>query len=118
MMGLFATAGSLSRVLLPIISGYMDKVVKNSPFNIALFMLSLSYFGIVMLKPMIKVYIEVLDINQRSFIVESRDSIQGTRRHLYTTGTIWNDLSRGNKIQAASMIFLMIFAFTDLVKMS
>ena len=62
MMGWFATSGSLARILLPILSGYLDKLVDNSPFNIVLFLLSLSYLGIILLKSHIETCI-VVDYN-------------------------------------------------------
>ena len=52
-------AGSLSRILLPIASGYLDRLVDNSPFNIVLMLLSVAYLSIILSKRSMKQYIVV-----------------------------------------------------------
>ena len=59
LMGGFAVAGSLSRILLPIASGYLDRLVDNSPFNIVLMLLSVAYLSIILSKRSMKQYIVV-----------------------------------------------------------
>ena len=49
LMGYFAAAGSLARIVVPIVSGYMDSYADNSPFCANLFILSLSYLSILVL---------------------------------------------------------------------
>ena len=50
LMGYFATAGSLARIVIPIMTGYLDKLQDNSPFLLIIFMVSLSYAAVVLLK--------------------------------------------------------------------
>jgi ceroid-lipofuscinosis MFS transporter 7 len=57
LLGWFATAGSAARIVLPIISGYLDTSIDNSPFSIVLFMLALSYIFIIIFESSIKFYI-------------------------------------------------------------
>ena len=142
MMGWFATAGSFSRILLPIVSGYLDKSVDNSPFNIVLFMLCLSYLGIILLKPMMKIYIEIVPVTESQKIrndnnnannnannnngnnnneidqVNDVNPYTGIRAIIYNINVLWKSLSLVDKWQAVAMIFLMIFTIIDLVSMS
>jgi ceroid-lipofuscinosis MFS transporter 7 len=58
MMGWFATAGSLARILFPIASGLSNTFAANSPFMIVLLLLILSYVGLILLRNRINFYIE------------------------------------------------------------
>ena len=65
LMGWFATAGSLARIVLPIFSGYLDTVKDNSPFSIVLGMLTISYLGVIFLENRIRFWIEDLNEDER-----------------------------------------------------
>lgn len=121
MLGWFATSGSLSRIILPIISGYLDKAVDNSPFNIVLFMLALAYLGIVLLKPQMRVYIEVADASARK---EPQEEDEDCRTHTGMYGCIhafkklWKSFSRTEKAETLIMVLLLFFSIYDLIVLS
>jgi ceroid-lipofuscinosis MFS transporter 7 len=58
LMGWFATAGSFSRIIMPIIAGYTDKLVDNSPFSIVLLSLSLSLVAVIFFRHRIEYFIQ------------------------------------------------------------
>ena len=126
LMGWFATSGSLSRIIFPILSGYLDKAVKNSPFNIVLFVLSLSYMGIVMLKTEMRTYIEV---DREMQTVPARSGERGMNNPVAeSTSGLWgrlnviwkalSALSTREKTEVATMIMLMAFTILDIVSLS
>ena len=134
MMGWFATSGSLARILLPIFSGYLDKLVDNSPFNIVLFLLSMSYLGIILLKSHIETCIVVdYNISKSEKEKENRNdnddeekeemenkisnsySPKGIKKYLFLPYTVWRKLSNMDRLQALIMIFVIIFTVVDLV---
>ena len=126
LMGWFATSGSLSRIIFPILSGYLDKAVKNSPFNIVLFVLSLSYMGIVMLKTEMRTYIEV---DREMQTVPARPGERGMNNPVAeSTSGLWgrlnviwkalSALSTREKTEVATMIMLMAFTILDIVSLS
>ena len=123
LMGWFATSGSLSRIIFPILSGYLDKAVKNSPFNIVLFVLSLSYLGIVMLKTEMRTYIELgreietlpVEGQMNNQVADSKSGLWGR------LNGIWGALSaltKKEKTEVAAMIMLMAFTILDIVSLS
>ena len=126
LMGWFATAGSLSRIIFPILSGYLDKAVKNSPFNVVLFVLSLSYMGIVMLKKQMRTYIEV---DRATKVSRGRQS-EGDMSNLVAESTsglcgrlirVWRAiraLTIKEKTEVLTMIMLMAFTIVDIVNVS
>jgi ceroid-lipofuscinosis MFS transporter 7 len=57
-MSWLVTAGSISRIVFPIITGYIDRAVDNSPFCITLAILSLSLGCVVWLRPAFQELIE------------------------------------------------------------
>lgn len=126
LMGWFATSGSLSRIIFPILSGYLDKAVKNSPFNIVLFVLSLSYLGIVMLKTDMRTYIEVgreietLPVRQGEGQMSNQvaDSKSGLWGRLNGIWGALSALTRKEKTEVAAMIMLMAFTILDIVSLS
>jgi MFS family permease len=121
MLGWFATSGSLSRIIFPIISGYLDKAVDNSPFNIVLFMLTLAYFGIVLLKPQMRIYIEVPDANARKVPQEDDEDGEthtGLWGCIHASDKLWKSFSRTEKAEALVMVFLLFFTLFDLVVLS
>ena len=121
MMGWFATSGSLSRIILPIISGYLDKAVDNSPFNIVLFMLTLAYLGIVLLKPQMRIYIEVVDVNAPKISSEEDDDGEthtGIRGFIHSTIKLWESFSLTEKAEVVVTVFLLFFSIFDLIALS
>jgi ceroid-lipofuscinosis MFS transporter 7 len=58
LMGWFATAGSAARIVLPVVSGYLDTFIENGPFSIVLAILAASYVAVVVLENKIRYYIE------------------------------------------------------------
>ena len=98
LMGWFATAGSLARIVLPIISGYLDMLVDNGPFSIVLAMLAASYIGIVLLEKKIRFYIEPA----------SASSIPQSERDRHTPLTL------EQKTQLFVMAGIFVFAFVSL----
>jgi FlaG/FlaF family flagellin (archaellin) len=126
LMGWFATAGSLSRIIFPILSGYLDKAVKNSPFNVVLFVLSLSYMGIVMLKSQMRTYIEVDRDTKVSRVRQSegdmsyqvRESTSGLCGRLHRMWRALSSLTRKEKTEVLTMILLMAFTILDIVNVS
>ena len=117
-MGWFATSGSFSRILLPIVSGYLDKSVDNSPFNIVLFLLSLSYLGIVLLKANMLIYIDVDPARKTILIDSDEERLPGVWGKLVSYKRQWDELSRQDQAMALVMVFLMVFSIVDLVRLS
>ena len=118
LMGWFATSGSFSRIILPIISGYLDRAVHNSPFNIVLFILALSYLGIILLKSNMKKYIEIEDYESQIEIQLTQDYPAGSWRPFSSIMRLWSGLSRQEQMQAIIMTFLMVFSILDIILMS
>ena len=126
LMGWFATAGSLSRIVFPILSGYLDKAVKNSPFNMVLFVLSLSYMSIVMLKTQMRTYIEVdpgsLALPDRQSEGEMNNQVaessSGLWGRLNGIRNVLSVLTTREKTEVVTMIMLMAFTIVDLVSLS
>lgn len=50
LMSYFAAAGSLARIVIPIATGYLDKIEDNSPFLMIILMVSLSTVALLLLK--------------------------------------------------------------------
>ena len=136
MMGWFATSGSFARIVLPIISGYLDKALDNSPFNIVLFMLTLSYLSVVLLKPQLRKHIETKSSDKTTNTQDSSESQSAAERRrvsdteeetgifsmLWNTVTraekVWLKLSRVEKAEVTLMAFLMIFSLFELMVLS
>lgn len=136
MMGWFATSGSFARILLPIVSGYLDKAMDNSPFNIVLFMLTLSYLSVVMLKPQLRKHIEIKDFSKTTDTQATTESRPEDKRVKVTErgGKIrivdtfwgivtdvekaWVSLSRVEKAEVTLMGFLLIFSLFELLILS
>jgi FlaG/FlaF family flagellin (archaellin) len=136
MMGWFATSGSFARILLPIVSGYLDKALDNSPFNIVLFMLTLSYLSVVMLKPQLRKHIEIKDsckttetqVTTEPQPVEEKVNVTGKEGKIRIVDTFWSivtdvekawvSLSRVEKVEVTLMAFLMIFSLFELLILS
>ena len=118
LMGWFATSGSFSRIILPIISGYLDRSVHNSPFNIVLFMLALSYLGVILLKSNMKMYIEIESTQNQIERRQIQDPNAGIWRPFSSMKRLWIGLNRQEQIQTIVMIFLMVFSIVDIIQMS
>lgn len=126
LMGWFATAGSLSRIIFPILSGYLDKAVKNSPFNVVLFVLSLSYMGIVVLKTHMRTYIEVDRGMKVSRVRQSEgdmtnivsESASGLCGRLTGALRALRALTIKEKTEVVTMMMLMAFTVLDIVNVS
>jgi hypothetical protein len=58
LLGWFATAGSLARIIFPIVSGYIDQKVDNGPFSLVMVLLTLSLMGITLIRKQIALYTE------------------------------------------------------------
>ena len=82
LMGWFAVAGSLSRILLPIASGYLDRLVDNSPFNIVLMLLSVAYLSIILSKRSMKQYIVVDYLTLEKTKKNNEEAVDTKKREL------------------------------------
>lgn len=140
MMGWFATSGSFARILLPIVSGYLDKALDNSPFNVVLFMLTLSYLSVVLLKQQLRKHIEIkrpdkttnTESNAESQPADERIRTNDTETERVVEdgycGMFWNTvsgvesawkaLSYFEKAEVTLMAFLMIFSLFELMILS
>ena len=90
----------------------------NSPFNIVLFMLSLSYLGVVLLKSNMKFYIEVDTAQGLVGNLRNQKSPPGIIGCISSMRRIWCELNRQEQLQATAMVCLMLFSIIDLVLMS
>jgi MFS family permease len=70
LLGWFASAGSLARIVFPILSSVLNQSAKNSPFMLALICLCISIVYIVVSKPLI--YRTVLNDSVVAIAVQSR----------------------------------------------
>ena len=102
LMGWFATSGSIARVILPIISGYLNNSIQHSPFCVVLFMCSLSYIVIIQLKPLIYKYIitkqDIIDTNNNYY-----------KQYIIKKLNILN-IKQWNNFQIIIMIIIGIFS--------
>jgi hypothetical protein len=98
-------SGSFSRIILPIVSGYVDTAVDNGPFNIVLLMLSTSYLFITLCKPQLKLYIEEGHTVQNVKIEGIFNKIKN----------LWIKMNFIEKIQCIVMVFLIVFSIVDLL---
>lgn len=138
MMGWFATSGSFARILLPIVSGYLDKALDNSPFNVVLFMLTLSYLSVVMLKQQLRKHIEIKRVDNTTNTGNNTES-QPADERIRTNETenvvengffgmfwnavsgvesAWKALSYFEKAEVTLMAFLMLFSLFELMILS
>ena len=136
-MGCFAVAGSLSRILLPIASGYLDRLVNNSPFNIVLLLLSVAYLCIILSKSSMKQYIVVDYITadktkkDKEAVVEKNKIGKGAgkdgvpnncfswiiRKFSQFFSLLYN-LPRVDKIHAMAMIFIIVLSIVDFISIA
>jgi ceroid-lipofuscinosis MFS transporter 7 len=56
LLGFFATIGSLSRIIMAVLSGYLDTFYDNSPFVVVIVLLGLSMIGLHVYRDMINKY--------------------------------------------------------------
>lgn len=135
MMGWFATSGSFARILLPIVSGYLDKALDNSPFNVVLFMLTLSYLSVVMLKQQLRKHIEIKRVDKTTNTENKSPADERIRTNdtdnvaesglcgmfwnaVSGVEVAWKALSYFEKAEVTLMAFLMIFSLFELMILS
>mmetsp|Transcript_6845 Transcript_6845/g.7157 ORF Transcript_6845/g.7157 Transcript_6845/m.7157 type:complete len:166 (+) Transcript_6845:1330-1827(+) len=63
----FATAGSISRIVLPITSGYVETIETNGTFSIVLCILSLAMIALLVKKDIISEFIFTSDEKKKSY---------------------------------------------------
>lgn len=102
LMGYFATAGSAARIVIPIITGYLDQAVNNAPFCIVMFLLTISYGCLILLRPALQGLIED----------KSDPLFDG---NLWRT---WRCLTRREKAEIAFMVLLFAFSMIALFALS
>ena len=84
-------------------------------------MLTSAYLGIVLLKPQMRIYIEVVDEKKKQAAQEGGEddeSRTGICGFIHAYDKVWRSLSRTEKAEAVVMVFLMFFTLFDLVVLS
>lgn len=102
LQGWFASAGSLARIIIPIITGYLDTAVDNAPFGMVLILLTISYGSLILFRPALQ------------GLIESRPDPQFNG----DLKVVWRCLTKWEKIQFGLMFGLLIFAIIALVDLS
>mmetsp|Transcript_24872 Transcript_24872/g.35719 ORF Transcript_24872/g.35719 Transcript_24872/m.35719 type:complete len:207 (+) Transcript_24872:881-1501(+) len=82
LLGWFASAGSLARILFPVMAGVLDSKKDNAPYSVVLVFLSLSAVGILLWRNWIEYFTGILKIgtpNQTALSITQADNQPASR---------------------------------------